>query len=833
MRDRRTLRTVVTLVAVLGAVEFIWLQLQPSLLLRDTTASGGDMGAHVWLPAYVRDHLLPHGRITGWTPDWYAGFPALHFYFPLPTLLIVLADVFLPYGIAFKLVTVLGLLTLPVVAYVFGRMLDLRFPAPPLLAVATLPFVFDRFHSIYGGNMAATLAGEFSFSIALSSGLLFLGVVARGLENGRHRALAAVLLAVTILSHLLPALFVLAGAAVLLALRADRHRLRWVLTSLPVAGLLAGFWAFPFVARMSYTNDMGWEKKTAYVKNLFPFLSPCSAGKCDADEFYIQQTGHLRYVFLLAATGVVVSVVRRQRAGIFLTVMALLSAFVFVVAPPARLWNARALPFWFLCVYLLAALGVAELARLLAAKLAKLRSVPGPERELTWPALAAPMVALAVVLVLVGHPLGALPRWVPFDTEDQSFLDDWARWNYSGYEEKPAYPEFKALVTTMGRLGRERGCGRAMWEYSPDLDRYGTPMAPMLLPYWTGGCIGSMEGLFFESAATTPYHFLNQVELSKTPSASMRDLPYGTLDVAKGVRHLQLLGVRYYLASSPEAKTQAAAVADLSPLATSGPWSIYEVADSALVSPAPFRPAVLDGVGRGTGAWLEVAVNLYKEPSRLDVPLAASGPKDWPRVKVTKVEPKADANGIIRVGSGVQVAQPPKRAVPPVTVSRIRTGDDRISFDVDRPGTPVLVKASYFPNWHASGARGPWRIAPNLMLVIPTDTHVSLRYGWTPVDVLGWLMTFAGVAMVVVLVRRRPLAYPQPPLDDEQLRFDFEPLPVADGNGGGNGSPRRRPSVRPPWVTVPDRDEGDLAPSAPSSSPPHGGDGAGGDRSPP
>ncbi len=34
------------------------------------------MGAHVWGPAFLRDHLLPQGRLTGWTPDWYDGFPA-------------------------------------------------------------------------------------------------------------------------------------------------------------------------------------------------------------------------------------------------------------------------------------------------------------------------------------------------------------------------------------------------------------------------------------------------------------------------------------------------------------------------------------------------------------------------------------------------------------------------------------------------------------------------------------------------------------------------------------------------------------------------------------
>ena len=54
-------------------------------------------------------------------------------------------------------------------------------------------------------------------------------------------------------------------------------------------------------------------------------------------------------------------------------------------------------------------------------------------------------------------------------------------------------------------------------------------MALMLLPHWTDGCIGSMEGLFFEASATTPFHFLTQVELSTPrrapPSATCRTAP--------------------------------------------------------------------------------------------------------------------------------------------------------------------------------------------------------------------------------------------------------------------------------------------------------------------
>ncbi|MFN8017746.1 MAG: hypothetical protein U0P45_06455 [Acidimicrobiales bacterium] len=44
-------------------------------------------------------------------------------------------------------------------------------------------------------------------------------------------------------------------------------------------------------------------------------------------------------------------------------------------------------------------------------------------------------------------------------------------------------------------------------------------------------------------------------------------------------------------------------------------------------------------------------------------------------------------------------------------MTNIEEGDDHISFDVSKPGVPVLVKTSYFPNWQASGADGPYRDA--------------------------------------------------------------------------------------------------------------------------
>ena len=62
---------------------------------------------------------------------------------------------------------------------------------PELFAFAGLCFALNESYSIYGGNVLSTMAGEFSFSIAISLMMLGLGLLARGLQNGRLMAVAA------------------------------------------------------------------------------------------------------------------------------------------------------------------------------------------------------------------------------------------------------------------------------------------------------------------------------------------------------------------------------------------------------------------------------------------------------------------------------------------------------------------------------------------------------------------------------------------------------------------------------------------------------------------
>lgn len=704
-------RSTFGLLVVVVAAGFVFAQLRPDLLFKDTTPNGGDTGAHVWWPAYLRDHVIGKFRLSGWAPDWYGGFPVGHFYFPLPALGVIALDLLLPYNVAFKLVTVSGVVALPAAAYYFARGIKAPWPAPPLFAAATLPFLFLPKYQHFGGNMVSQLQGEFSFSIALALGLAFLGAWARALDERRRLALPAVLFAATVMSHLIVTVFVVGGAVVIWLERRSRQNFPIAAAIGGVGALLTAVWTLPMVARLAYTTDMGWVKEPASRLT----------GRVNPPYGY-----DYRWVIALAALGSVVGVVSGRRSTLRMFGIALLFGSAFWLLPETRLWNGRILSFWFLSVSLLAALGVAELINL------AIRFSAMPNDRAEWRAwTGAGLAALALV--------GAM-MW---SHNSRSFLPHWVAWNTSGYETKAAYPEYRNIL----EVARGLPPGRVLWERLNAINNYGSDFALMLLPYFTDGRIGSMEGVYFESSASTPYHFLTVSELAKEPSNPVRGLPYGHMstDFAQGVKHMQLLGVRYFMAGSKEAIAAADANADLklvrnikTPmlLPQVANWHIYEVSGSQLVEGLDYQPVVLDGVSPGD--WLDPASKWFRDPSAIDRPLVSGGPSSWKR-------------------SGQQSASTTaKKSLPPVRVSRIRSDDDSISFRVDRVGVPVLVKTSYFPNWQARGADGPWRATPNLMVVVPTSRDVTLHYGRTPVDLLGIGLSLAGLVGVVALSRWRP-----------------------------------------------------------------------------
>ncbi len=795
----------ITLVLVVVAVGFVGWNLRPGLWLQDTTPTGGDMGAHVWSPAYLRDVLLPDLRLTGWSPDWYAGFPAFTFYMVIPSLLIVILNVGLTggwsilasmtiagvalwirpryaastqravplysvaflgwllvvpvnYGVAMKLVIVLGMVALPVAAWSAGKLGGLAFPGPGVLAVMTLPFLFDRSYNIYGGNLMSTMAGEFAYSLGLAIAVVYIGVVTRGIETGRHRGIAAALLALAGLTHLFAAFFALVFTAALLIVSPRVRNLKWILLVGPLSFLLSAFWVLPFFWNRSLLNDMGWGKERRYVAALW------NRSGSFGDQAFLVNDPPLQFFIVLAIVGAVICGIRRVRFGVALSIVALVFAGAFLLLPEGRLWNVRLLPFYYLSVYLMAGVGIAEIGRLFAGVVRGRGDRPRRDNRKTLVAAGPAIVATLVLIVALGLPLRSLPggsrnaqgeySWLGFTTMELNLGPSWAGHNFRGYESTAAWGEYSLMVATMDRVGDEYGCGRSLWEYGSELlGSYGTPMSPMLLPHWTDGCIGSMEGLYFEASATTPYHFLLQSELSAAPSRAQRDLPYSSLNATAGADHLRDLGVRYYMAFSEEAVRQGRAEVSLVEIATAGPWVVFQVEDSELVVGLDHLPIVYDGAGAGGEDWLIPTVAWWEADG---APLlAGDGPDSWPHTSLAELAATSpELAGVIEADPGrvaemrelaAVLATLDRESIRPVTVSELETDHQSISFTVDQVGSPVLVRTSYFPNWEVSGGDGPYRVAPNLMVVVPTANEVELSYGRSAIEVIATVLTLVGL----------------------------------------------------------------------------------------
>ena len=345
-------------------------------IFRNTTTNGGDMGAHVYLPWFLEHNWFPKLRLAGWSPDWYAGFPIGQYYFPVPSLVVALLNTVMPYNVAFKIVTVSGPVMLPAAAYVFARGMRTPFPAAPAFAIAAFGMLVQERTdwNIYGGNIASTLAGEYSFEIALAFSLFALGALAYTLDTGQRRWLPAVLIAAAVMSHIVVAIFVGVAATFIWLVRSPRRTWPLAVAVGAVGLLLTAVWTIPLLGQQAYTQSMRYAKvfstgssfKLPYwvflpnpvkhtIEGIVRGVSPrrdlgparssrrrcgCRGGSGSSPASRSSPPGWYR-----------------RRSTLVLLLIAACFGVFFVQWPEHAVWNTRFLPFWLLTWGFLAAHG--------------------------------------------------------------------------------------------------------------------------------------------------------------------------------------------------------------------------------------------------------------------------------------------------------------------------------------------------------------------------------------------------------------------------------------------------------------------------------------------
>ena len=696
-----------TLVAFLIIYAVLFIFYKPNLLFSLTTTSGGDTGAHHYPAQYLIQELLPHFRLTGWAPGWYAGMPMLTFYFPFPFLLIAILDWIMPYQLAFKLITVLGVFALPATAYAMGRLWRVRRPFPMLAAVFALVMLFMESYSIYGGNVKSTLAGEFGYMLSFALVFLFLGTMVRGMEKPQFNmlfVLNCLILMALVLSHIVPTIVLVFIAPGLLLVNPRWRSLGYLAVVALMGFALTAFWSLPFATNLEWTAHMAWDQlrwNDFLPKALYP-----AAG--------------------LGVIGIAFAIAKRETKLLPLAWITFITAVLYWILPDGRLWNARVVPFFYFSMHMWAAYGATWMIRPFTVWLHDLFGTKGINSRRIY----VPVVAIVLGAVVIAT---------------SSTAAGWIKWNYRGYEGKDKWPQYQEINNFIATLPE----GRVMVEHNQKIDEFGTPRAFEIIPYWTG--LPTMEGTLMEASFTAPFHFINQAELSKQASNAIIGVKYPTLNIPDGITHLQLMNIPYFLTCTSEVTeaTKADKRADL--LFTSGDYNIFRISGtSGYVEVMKHQPARVD---IEQSEWRDMAVDWYENMYALDTPIVWDNGdpalQEFPAISLE------------------DAAQPP--IVPIETDGHVTSEtmeNETFSFDTTAIGQPHWIKISYFPNWHVEGAEGPYLASPSFMMVIPTQSHVTLTYGRTAANTVGQAFeVVAWVALVALSLwrtilwwRRRRLA---------------------------------------------------------------------------
>jgi hypothetical protein len=540
---------------------FIISRLPWDLIFADTMVSGGDTGSHNYIAHYIHE-IFP--KIRWWSPDWTTGFPFLYFYQPFLYYLTSIFAFFFPINIVFKLITLLGTFCFPLAIFLCLKLLKFEFPIPQIGALFSLSYLFLEKFSIYGGNIPSTLSGEFSYSLGFALFFLFIGLLYKGIKENRYLLANISILSLMVLIHPFPiAIAVLVGLLIFLTegilAKKIKQTFVYLLKVYGSAFFLTAFWSLPFLSLLSYTAKMSWTR-TVKLEEIFP--------------------SSLLPMLIFACFGILYFFLRRKKekrltVPFFIIITGLIP---YLSLNHSSVFNARFLPFVIVGYLLIAAYGLGSLLNLTSLVFKK------PQR--VW------FIILSLILISVVFTCSYLPKNI-------SYIPFWLKWNYEGFEKKTTWVEIEPLFEYLKSLPY----GRVMLEYRPEYDKFGTPRIFENLPVFSNK--PTFEGLLTESSINSYFHFINQTETSRKPSAAIAGFEYPPFNFENGVKHIELFGARYFLAFTPEIKQLANQY--LIKLKDVGEFTVYQVSNSELVILIPrieLRPKSKN--------WLDESIDWYK-----------------------------------------------------------------------------------------------------------------------------------------------------------------------------------------------------------------------------
>tara|TARA_B100000902_G_scaffold81367_1_gene85976 strand:- start:4596 stop:6443 length:1848 start_codon:yes stop_codon:yes gene_type:complete len=568
-----------------------------------------------------------------------------------------------------------------------------------------LIYLLTESFTIFGGNLASSLAGQYSFTYSLAfANLSIFYLIKSNYKNNVE--IASLFIGLSVISHLIPFMIYLPIFA-----------FYFLKSDVKIYKKISAFLLFLFVAvRFSISLFLNLEFTTNMTYT--PYTQISDLVKSDILPFVIGAIIYVvscsRKTFLNAISG-------------FEIYLLSISICLFFYGPESALWNGRVVPFFNLGViflfFNLLHLDINKLTKKIQGKHSLLLVVVLINTYLmyiyysnwgsTYTTTTTSIILIILIMTLISinsENYLIYTTLVSITFATISYLPHWLNWNFTGYESKNNWSDITSLYEGLDALEP----GRIIWEPNSDLNKYGTPMVLMTIPMFTHH--QSVEGLYFDSSITTPFHFLTVSGLAERPSNPVGGLSYINGEFDKGFRFMEELGVDYFIAYTSSIKDKANMNENFNFLFSNEVFNVYSidsekvelVDDNLHIFESPgFYDRLKDAILRESGDqnFFDAAYESFKDESNYRI--------------IENYDKNFADNSDIN---------------SELLITELNIENNLITFKTNKPNQLHLIKVSYFPNWKITSGEGPYRISPSFMAVIPHEELVELKFESTNVE---------------------------------------------------------------------------------------------------
>ena len=685
------------------AILLIFLRID--LILLNTLPTGGDMGAHIVPTKFFVEELFYNFKISGWSNDWFAGYPAYYFYFPLPPSIVAILNFILPFNISFKIMVLIALVLLVIS---IEKLINFKIGTLSYIGFAGgLAYLLTESFTILGGNLASSLAGQYSFTYSLAFANLSIYYIRNNFI--KHSVIkGSVLLGLSLLSHIIP--FLIFAPIFLIYFLSSKSINLEKLIGLLIFLFLTLRFSISLFLNLEFTTNMTYSPYTKIKDLIKPDILP--------------------FAIAIISYGIFTS--GRNLKNIFLsTEMYLIfaSTLLFFYGPEGALWNGRLVPFFNLGLIILFFKIFEEKTDLLIEKIKQKYLIvlfylicssffifnyvqKWQERFAITVYFIVFIILISFIITIYKPKYGLGITLIALVLSSVNFLPHWLDWNFTGYDQKDDWNDITNLYSGLNQLEP----GRIMWEPNSDLNKYGTPMVLMTIPMFTNH--ESIEGLYFDSSITTPFHFVTVSGLAESPSNPVGGLSYINGDFDRGVRYMKELGIDYFISYTESITDKAILSNELENLFQSSPFTVFkvnsnkvEVIESELISFT--QPNLFNRISN----------SIFKR-QEIDSFFVLS-------MKEFKLDNK---KRIIEGISLEEIQNLNNNSHIESEIDNIKISNTKITFQTEHLNKLHIVKVSYFPNWKIENGLGPYRISPSFMAVIPHTNEVEIIFENTPLE---------------------------------------------------------------------------------------------------